>query len=301
MLYHDLLKDKLLDSLKLNFSDKISSDLIDKSEFTIEIPNNKKFGDVSTNIAMVFSKKLETTPNDLADKVINELRKNDVIEKIEKVKPGFINIFFKINFWHNQLKVLIKNLDSYNYKIKKKKICLEFVSANPTGLMHIGHARGAVLGDTISSILKEVGHDVVSEYYINDAGEQIKVLCNTINYHLNYDNKSINDLKNIYPGEYLKEVSKKITNLGMKQLNNGNEVVDLILRDIKNDLKEINVEHNNFVSEKKISDQKTVSILQNKLEEKKLSYYGYQDKPKSIDDDNWIKKKTTSLQIKKSW
>ena len=115
MLYHDLLKDKLLDSLRLNFSDKISSDLIDKSEFTIEIPNNKKFGDVSTNIAMVFSKKLETTPNDLADKVINELRKNDVIEKIEKVKPGFINIFFKINFWHNQLKVLIKNLDSYNY------------------------------------------------------------------------------------------------------------------------------------------------------------------------------------------
>ena len=119
MLYHDFLKDKLIDSLRLNFSDKFSSDIIDKSELTIEIPNNKKFGDVSTNVAMVFSKKLGTTPNSLAEKVINELRKMEVIEKIEQVGPGFINIFFKINFWHDQLKVLSKKMESYNYKIKK--------------------------------------------------------------------------------------------------------------------------------------------------------------------------------------
>ena len=121
MLYHDFLKDKLIDSLRLNFSDKFSSDIIDKSELTIEIPNNKKFGDVSTNVAMVFSKKLGTTPNNLAEKVINELRKMEVIEKIEQVGPGFINIFFKINFWHDQLKVLSKKMESYNYKIKKKR------------------------------------------------------------------------------------------------------------------------------------------------------------------------------------
>ena len=114
MLYHDFLKDKLIDSLRLNFSDKFSSDIIDKSELTIEIPNNKKFGDVSTNVAMVFSKKLGTTPNNLAEKVINELRKMEVIEKIEQVGPGFINIFFKINFWHDQLKVLSKKMESYS-------------------------------------------------------------------------------------------------------------------------------------------------------------------------------------------
>ena len=121
MLYHDFLKDKLIDSLRLNFSDKFSSDIIDKSELTIEIPNNKKFGDVSTNVAMVFSKKLGTTPNNLAEKVINELRKMEVIEKIEQVGPGFINIFFKINFWHDQLKILLKKMERYNYKVKKKK------------------------------------------------------------------------------------------------------------------------------------------------------------------------------------
>ena len=295
MLYHDFLKDKLIDSLRLNFSDKFSSDIIDKSELTIEIPNNKKFGDVSTNVAMVFSKKLGTTPNNLAEKVINELRKMEVIEKIEQVGPGFINIFFKINFWHDQLKVLSKKMESYNYKIKKKKICLEFVSANPTGLMHIGHARGAVLGDTISSVLEEVGHDVVREYYINDAGEQIKVLCNTINHHLNYDNEPINDLKNIYPGEYLKKVSKKMSNLlqkgEKKQLKNESEVVDVVMSDIKNDLREINVGHNYFISEKKISNEKKVCILKNKLEKQRLSYYGYQDKPKSVNNDNWKKKK----------
>ena len=295
MLYHDFLKDKLIDSLRLNFSDKFSSDVIDKSELTIEIPNNKKFGDVSTNVAMVFSKKLGTTPNNLAEKVINELRKIEAIEKIEQVGPGFINIFFKINYWHDQLKVLLKKMERYNYKIKKKKICLEFVSANPTGLMHIGHARGAVLGDTISSVLEEVGHDVVREYYINDAGEQIKVLCNTINHYLNYNNEPINDLKNIYPGEYLKKVSKKMSNLlqkgEKKQLKNESEVVDFVMSDIKNDLREISVGHNYFVSEKKISNEKKVCILKNKLEKQKLSYYGYQDKPKSIDDDNWKKKK----------
>ena len=121
MLYHDFLKDKLIDSLRLNFSDKFSSDIINKSELTIEIPNNKKFGDVSTNVAMVFSKKFGTSPNNLAEKVINELRKIEVIEKIEKVGPGFINIFFKINFWHDQLKILLKKMERYNYKVKKKK------------------------------------------------------------------------------------------------------------------------------------------------------------------------------------
>ena len=220
---------------------------------------------------MVFSKKFESTPSDLAKGIINELKKNKEIDKLEIVGPGFINIFFKTGFWHEQLKDLLNNIDSYKYKIEKKKICIEFVSANPTGLMHIGHARGAVLGDTIASILKEVGHEVIKEYYINDAGEQIKVLNNTIDYHLNKkdDNKS-RDLKDIYPGDYLKLISKKISNFGEKSKNDGDQrkIVDLIMEDIKSDLKKIKVDHNSFISEKKIASKKKVADLKNELEKK---------------------------------
>ena len=99
-------------------------------------------------------------------------------------KPGFINIFFTNLFWQNQLSQFIKLDGSYNYNLKPKSICIEFVSANPTGLMHIGHARGAVLGDAISSVLEEVGHNITKEYYINDAGEQIKKLNKTILFHI---------------------------------------------------------------------------------------------------------------------
>ena len=89
----------------------------------------------------------------------------------------------KKEFWHQQLVNFVSSFDNYNYNVKPKKICVEYVSANPTGMLHIGHARGAVLGDAISSILQEVGHDVDKEYYINDAGEQIKKLVKTIIYH----------------------------------------------------------------------------------------------------------------------
>ena len=101
----------------------------------------------------------------------------------------------------------------FNYDIKSKKICLEYVSANPTGLMHIGHARGAVLGDTLSSILKEVGHKVTDEYYVNDAGEQINKLLNTINFHLENGCKFDGDLpESLYPGDYLKNIAKSLQN-----------------------------------------------------------------------------------------
>ena len=174
MLYHDFLKEKLtefLDSEKVTNKEKKieSSDL-----FSIEIPSNQNFGDISTNIAMVYCKDFKISPQDLAKKICKSLKRINDIEKLEIVAPGFINIFFKDIFWSNQLEILMKNFNNYKYSVKKKKICIEFVSANPTGLMHIGHARGAVLGDTIASILEEVGHEVAREYYINDAGEQIK-------------------------------------------------------------------------------------------------------------------------------
>ena len=141
----------------------------------------------------------------------------------------------------------------FNYDIKSKKICFEYVSANPTGLMHIGHARGAVLGDTLSSILKEVGHKVTDEYYVNDAGEQINKLLNTINFYLENECKFDEDLpESLYPGDYLKNIAKSLQNNKQSMLpkNFNEKVVDCILDDIKDDLKILKVNHKNFISEK---------------------------------------------------
>ena len=170
--------------------------------------------------------------------------------------------FFYNSFWHNQLYEYLNIKRNFNYNIEPKKICLEYVSANPTGLMHIGHARGAVLGDTLSSILKEVGHDVTDEYYINDAGEQINKLLDTINFYLknkcNFDGK-IPDY--LYPGDYLKEIAKLFLDQSFKQNKLNEQVIKKILSDIKDDLKTLKVNHKNFISEKKLSSMQRVNNL----------------------------------------
>ena len=292
MFYHDLLKKELFDYINLEYSKRNIKDVPNKSSFNIEIPTNKKFGDVSTNIAMVFAKKMGLSPRDLAFKLSKYMNKENCIEKLEVVGPGFLNIFFKKSFWHDQLKVYFKNVNSYNYKIVKKNICLEFVSANPTGLMHIGHARGAVLGDTIASVLEEVGHKVTKEYYINDAGEQIKKLKKTIKFHVNNkNNKKIKTYGELYPGDYLKEISKKIYKQELSELMFKNNIIKLIMNDIKKDLLKIKITHDSFVSEKECSSKKNIDEILKKLNQKKLTYYGYQEKPKSLNNESWEKKK----------
>ncbi len=292
MLYHDLLKKELFGYINSEYSKRNIKDVPNKSSFNIEIPTNKKFGDVSTNIAMVFAKKMGLSPRDLAFKLSKYMNKENFIEKLEVVGPGFLNIFFKKSFWHDQLKVYFKNVNSYNYKIVKKNICLEFVSANPTGLMHIGHARGAVLGDTIASVLEEVGHKVTKEYYINDAGEQIKKLKKTIKFHINNKNskKSKTD-DELYPGDYLKEISKKIYKQELSEPMFEKNIIKFIMNDIKRDLLKIKIEHDSFVSEKECSSKKNIDEILKKLSQKKLTYYGYQEKPKSLNNENWEKKK----------
>ncbi len=292
MFYHDLLKKELFDYINSEYSKKKIKEVPTKSSFNIEIPTNKEYGDVSTNIAMVFAKKMGLPPRDLALKLSKHMNKENFIEKLEVVGPGFLNIFFKKSFWQDQLKVYFKNVNSFKYNIIKKNICLEFVSANPTGLMHIGHARGAVLGDTIASVLEEVGHKVTKEYYINDAGEQIKKLKKTVKYHLkNKNNKKVKTNDEMYPGEYLKEISKKIHNQELSESMFENNIIKYIMNDIKKDLLKIKIAHDSFISEKKYSSKKHLDEILKKLNQKKLTYYGYQEKPKSLNNERWERKK----------
>ena len=292
MLYQDLLKKKLFDYINSEYLKKNIKEVPKISSFNIEIPNNKKYGDVSTNIAMIFAKKIGLAPRDLALNISKYLRNENSIEKLEVVGPGFLNIFFKKFFWQDQLKQYIKNAGSFNYKTKKKNICLEFVSANPTGLMHIGHARGAVLGDTIASILEEVGHKVTREYYINDAGEQIKKLEKTINFHVeNRNNKKVKIDDDLYPGDYLKEISNKIFNQKLSRSFSEKNIVKIIMKDIKQDLLNIRIKHNSFISEKDCSSKKNIDDILKKLNQRNLTRYGYQEKPKSLKNKSWERKK----------
>ena len=292
MFYHDLLKKELFNYINSEYSKKNIKEVPNLSSFNIEIQSNKKFGDVSTNIAMVFAKAIGLPPRDLALKISKQMDKEKFIDKLEVEGPGFLNIFFKKSFWQDQLKVYLKNCNSFDYNIKKKNICLEFVSANPTGLMHIGHARGAVLGDTIASILEEVGHKVLREYYINDAGEQIKKLKKTINFHIKSKyNKKIKTDDQLYPGEYLKKISKKILSEKLSDPMFENNIIKFIMNDIKDDLLKIKVVHDSYISEKECSSKKNIDEVLKKLDQKNLTYYGYQEKPKSSNNEKWERKK----------
>jgi len=257
-----------------------------EDSFTVEVPSKKNFGELSTNIAMIFSKQFKMSPRNLAELISEELIKNDSVKDVNIAGPGFINLFLEKSFWYSQLTSFVSSFDNYNYDVDPKRICIEYVSANPTGLLHVGHARGAVLGDAMSSILKEVGHKVDKEYYINDAGEQIKKLVKTISYH---KENPTSDLKKInkeeyYPGDYLVGISSMI-----KEVDNNidSEATDLIMKDIKNDLKNLDISHDNYISEKAMASKPRVEQLKKKLLELDLAYLGFQDEPDSSKNQNW--------------
>ena len=299
MLFQEYLKKEIFEIVKkLLYEKNLDSDFLKKNSFNIELSQKVNFGDLSSNVALVFSKLFKTSPEKLGELISIELRKNQYVLKVEVKKPGFINIFFTNLFWQNQLSQFIKLDGSYNYNFKPKSICIEFVSANPTGLMHIGHARGAVLGDAISSVLEEVGHNITKEYYINDAGEQIKKLNKTILFHIENFLKNTENIlpDDLYPGEYLKNIAKKILNkFGLKESSELKEIeqkiIDIILSDIKRDLIDLNINHDNFVSEKNISSLHNINELKNKLLESKLAYFGFQEKPKNLSSEDWEQKK----------
>ena len=286
MNYFNYFKISLSEILK-KISEK-KGNLIENIEdsFTVEVPSKKNFGELSTNIAMIFSKQFKMSPRNLAELISEELIKNDSVKDVNIAGPGFINLFLEKSFWYSQLTSFVSSFDTYNYDVDPKRICIEYVSANPTGLLHVGHARGAVLGDAMSSILKEVGHKVDKEYYINDAGEQIKKLVKTISYHKenpNSDSKKINK-EEYYPGDSLVGISSMINEVDN---NIDSEATDLIMKDIKNDLKNLDISHDNYISEKVMASKPSVEHLKKKLLELDLAYLGFQDEPDSSKNQNW--------------
>ena len=194
--------------------DEFSLKIDDIKNISFEFPKESDLGDFSTNAAMVLAGKLKKPPNEIAESIIHSISKNPDIENVNIAGKGFINIKIKRKVWQNLVHKIIQNKSSYGDADlgNKEKINIEYVSANPTGPLHVGHTRGAVFGDTLSNILNKVGYDVCREYYINDAGEQIDKLAKSsfVRYQESCGIDSITIPEGLYPGDYLIPVGDKI-------------------------------------------------------------------------------------------
>ena len=272
---------------------------------TAEIAPSKFNCDISTNVAMVLSKINNTSPADLANILTEQLKKDDqFIESISIVKPGFINIQFKKIFWTNFIKQIIKNSYSFgiNKNEKKKSYLVEFVSANPTGPLHVGHCRGAILGDVISNILKFNNHEVIKEYYVNDYGNQIMNFTKSVYLRIKeilYNEPFPKNDDDLYPGEYIIDFAKNIINSNkisnfknFEQISNELTTlsIDESLKLIKKNLNSIGIKHDNFVSEKKIVNNDEVQKVINDLQNKKFVYKGTIKAPAGETNNKWVER-----------
>jgi len=272
---------------------------------TAEIPPSKFNSDISTNVAMVLSKLNKKSPISLAENLRVHLKNNDkLIHDISVAKPGFINIKFKPIFWTKFVEDVIKNSKNYgvNLNEKKNKYLVEFVSANPTGPLHVGHCRGALLGDIISNLLKFNKHKVTKEYYVNDYGNQIENYTKSVYFRireiLNKEAFPL-DNKDLYPGDYIIEFAQNIINANKKLDFDDFEKISDNLRNlsiqeglklIKKNLKSLGIEHDNFVSEKMLVENNEVEKVVKYLQDYNYIYKGKIKAPVGEKNSMWIER-----------
>ncbi|MDB3885559.1 arginine--tRNA ligase [Candidatus Pelagibacter sp.] len=301
----DLYLDKIIILIKkLNKEGtlELSSNL---KAINVDIPPSNFDCDISTNVAMVLSKANKRSPIDIANILVDLIKTaDDEIETISVAKPGFINIKFKSIYWNNFIKDVSQNNKEFgiNTKEKKQKYLIEFVSANPTGPLHVGHCRGAILGDVISNILIFNKHDVSKEYYVNDYGNQIINFTKSVYYRIREilnNEKFPSDNKDLYPGDYLIDIAKNI--IAIKKDFKFDKFEDVSkeltifsvtesLKLIKNNLANLGIVHDKFTSETQIVlDNEVEKVIEN-LKKKNLVYEGKIKAPKGENDKNWIER-----------
>ena len=269
--------------------------------FVVEPPRDLAHGDMATNVAMTLTKAAGKTPRAIAEIIKPKLEALPVVSSVEIAGPGFINLRLKPEAWHVEVKDILKAGKSYGDSDlgKKQKVNVEFVSANPTGPMHAGHVRGAVLGDTLCRLLDKAGYDVTREYYMNDAGTQIDVLARTT--HLRYREALGEDIgaipEGFYPGEYLKDVAAALVKQDGNKWQGKSEAewIDpirkfasaFIIEIIKEDLALIGIKHDVFSNERVLIENGTLEKVFKLLEEKGLIYVGTLPPPKGKEMENW--------------
>ena len=272
---------------------------LDTSKLTVEPPREAMHGDVSTNVAMVLAKAAGTNPRALAELLLPILNTHTDVSSVSIAGPGFINIALKPAIWPNVLKDALGEKDRYGSSQLGVgvKVNVEYVSANPTGPLHVGHCRGAVFGDALATLLAFAGFDVSKEYYINDAGAQVDTLAQSA--FLRYREALGQDISQIpaglYPGDYLKPVGEALAKeFGNSLLNNNawlsivrEKSIAMMMDMIRNDLAALEIKQEVFFSEKSLQDTGAVASVLKALEERGLVYVGKLPPPKGEVPVDW--------------
>src|SRR5262249_31357369 len=241
---------------------------LDLSRVVVEPPRDATHGDMATNAAMVLAKDAKKKPRELAELIAGKLRADDLIEKVDIAGPGFINLTLKPQVWKDALRTANQMGAAYGRGAPHGgPVNVEYVSANPTGPMHVGHCRGAVFGDALANLLEFSGRAVTREYYINDAGAQVDVLARSA--YLRYREalgESITIPEGLYPGDYLKPVGEALVAEHGRTLNQMAEeqwlpivrekAIAMMMAVIREDLAALNVKHDVFFSERSLTTAK---------------------------------------------
>jgi arginyl-tRNA synthetase len=274
---------------------------IDVSRVVVEPPRDPTHGDMATNAAMVLAKEAKAKPRDLAEQIASRLRADALIDKVDVAGPGFINLTLKPSAWAEALRTVLREGSEYGRLSGGAKVNVEYVSANPTGPMHVGHCRGAVFGDALASLLEFAGHDVTREYYINDAGAQVDVLARSafLRYReaLGEDIGAIPD--GLYPGDYLKPVGQVLAKEHGDKLRAMTEAewlpivrdksIAMMMDEIKDDLAALNIRHDVFFSERSLIESGNNSVAEtiDFLRAKGDIYEGRLPPPKGAPVEDW--------------
>ena len=276
-------------SISLNLDRRI----LDEIDFSIEKPNDEKNGEISSNISLIVQKLLSENPIDIANKIILELKKCSEFIKVDVAKPGFINLWLDSSMWQSYLKNSLELDDLIDCNIGNgRTVNVEYVSANPTGPLHIGHCRGAVFGDVLSNLLQKTGHRVTKEYYINDAGSQVDVLAQSALLRMREAlGDDIGEIPaGLYPGDYLKPVGAALAEQHGRGLLEASEdaqvntakaaALPMMMEMIRQDLKVLGIEHKYFLSEQSLHDDGSVDAAFATLDKAGLVYHGVLEPPK---------------------
>ena len=250
----------------------------------IEIPREEGFGDYSTNIAFLLAPKIRKNPQEIAKILIGHMSFTNVCEKVELAGKGFINFYVKDAIWQQALSdIYSKGLEAFMPDVGKgKKVLMEFVSSNPTGPLHIGHGRGAVVGDVLANIMKKTGYNVVKEYYVNDAGKQIETLGEST--YARWKELKGEDIvfdDRFYQGAYVKDIASVAIKQGLTVPVDKKEAInffaklagDTVMEGIKEDLKNFGVLFDNYFSETTLHRN---GIVEATLESLKTKDYAYE-------------------------
>jgi arginyl-tRNA synthetase len=282
---------------------------IDLSRVTVEPPRDPSHGDIATNVAMVLAKDVRKNPRELAQAIAAQLRNDATVASAETAGPGFINLRLKPEVWALELRRVIAAETDYGRSTVGggDPVNVEYVSANPTGPMHVGHGRGAVFGDALANLLAFVGHKVVREYYVNDAGAQVDVLARSA--YLRYREALGEDIgaipKGLYPGDYLKPVGAELAAEFGDALTKQTErdwlptvrakSIAMMMEMIRADLAALNITHEVFFSERSLVGDGTDKVAQTIewLRARDLVYEGRLPPPKGGNLEDWEDREQT--------